>query len=173
MLLARNLLQDYTLFGGRILKRIGLQSSRGGPVLPAGTGERSIGRRLLVTSAMILASSLALTSCSSGSGPGESFPDEPASVVQILVDNHSWEIVHVYIDVGGQRTSAGQVSPSGHLEYELSGSLDAAGRRELRLVANAVGMQNWFISDPVGFQPGDTIQWTLRNPLTISSVIVR
>lgn len=124
--------------------------------------------RALLTVMLALAAGACFAS-GSGRGGNVSYTDNP---VTVEVKNQSWSTVHVYLLTGGQYSSLGQLTSQNTEQYEVTARM-MSGRHEVRLAADPVGSNQGFISDPIVVNPGDLVSWTLTEPLSHSSVMVR
>lgn len=104
-----------------------------------------------------------------GLGSEESGEDAP---VEVAVTNYNWSTVHVYAYGGGQRASLGLLSTNESATWKVPSSL-VSSHRDLRLIAEPVGSSERHVSEPIMFEPGDRIEWTLQNSLVQSSIMVR
>lgn len=102
-------------------------------------------------------------------GTEEEGPDAP---VEVSVKNYNWATVHVYAYGGGQRASLGMLSTNEESTWRVPASL-VSTHRQLRLIADPIGSSDSHTSEPIMFEPGDRIEWTLQNSLVQSSVMVR
>lgn len=113
-------------------------------------------------------------------GPGCSTPGagEPAAEIEVpaeglgvTVHNQNWATVHCYLLLDSRSVSLGQVSTN-RVETFIVDPGVLGSRRSVRLLADPVGSTDAFMSDPILVEPGDRIEWTLRNPLDQSSIHV-
>ena len=129
------------------------------------------------TAAGLIAVVLAASACGAfGRQPGAPDPvsdggEQPRDFA-VQVTNNSWSAIHVYVVAGGQWESLGLVASQNTADYEVSRSR-LGGRGEIRLVADPVGSTQGYFSDPILVEPGDRVEWTLQNNLSLSSVFVR
>lgn len=91
--------------------------------------------------------------------------------VTVSVENQSWNTIHVYVLAGGQSRSLGQLSSQNTATYEVPPSI-MGSREEIRLVADPIGSREGFISDRILVRPGDSVSWTLAQPLIHSHIMV-
>lgn len=129
------------------------------------------------TAAGLLAVVLAASACGTfGRQPGAPDPvsdggEEPRELT-VHVKNNSWSAIHVYVVASGQWESLGVVASQNTADYAVSRSR-LGGRGEIRLVADPIGSTQGYFSDPILVEPGDRVEWTLQNNLSLSSVFVR
>lgn len=135
-------------------------------------------RRLVPSLAAILAAVvLATSACGAFSRqPGGADPvmeeDEGPQEITVRVRNNAWSAIHVYVAMGAQWESLGVVSSQNSADYEIPRGM-MGGRGEIRLVADPIGSTEGYFSDPILVEPGDRVEWTLQNNLSLSSVFVR
>lgn len=127
--------------------------------------------------AILVAAVLAASACGAFSRqPGSAGPvdmdDQRDEEISVSVRNNAWSAIHVYAVMGGQWESLGVVSSQSSSDFELSRSM-MGGRGEIRLVADPIGSNEGYFSDPILIEPGDRVEWTLQNNLSLSSVFVR
>lgn len=109
-----------------------------------------------------------------GGGSDEQPPrkDYRNNPVTVRVQNLNWQTVHVYAVAGGQSSSLGIVSSQSDETFEVPATI--LGSREfLRLAADPVGSRGGFLSEEILIRPGDRIEWTVKQPLVHSSVMVK
>lgn len=126
---------------------------------------------------VLLAAALAATACGAfGRQPGGAAPvmdeEERPETLAVSVRNDAWSTIHVYVVAGGQWESLGVVASQTTEDYVVTRSM-LGSRREIRLVADPVGSTQGYFSDPILVEPGDRVEWTLRENLSLSSVFVR
>lgn len=92
--------------------------------------------------------------------------------ITVLVKNNAWSSIHVYVVAGGQWSSLGVVSSQNRSDYTVPRSM-LGGRNEIRLVADPIGSNRGYFSDPILVEPGDQVEWTLQNNLNLSSIMIR
>lgn len=99
--------------------------------------------------------------------------DEPARHVTIWVQNLNWSAVHVRVrGSGASHRSLGLIASQDTARFEVPIS-SLGPRHELQLAADPVSEGQAFITEPIFFKPGYRIEWTVRQPLYQSSVMVR
>lgn len=141
---------------------------------PRPTGHRSTFSWL---AAALVPLVLAASACGGfGRQPGTPNPvadeDQRDPDITVRVQNNAWSSIHVYAVTGGQWESLGVVSSQNSSDYTLSRAM-LGGRGEIRLVADPIGSNQGYFSDPILIEPGDRVEWTLQNNLSLSSVFVR
>ena len=100
--------------------------------------------------------------------PAAALPQEGFSIVVI---NHHWLDVTVYVVHDGQRTRVGTVTATTTQEFDLSTRL-LGSNRQVALIGEAVGSKEAVRTEMLTLQPGQYIEWTLENALKRSSVAV-
>ena len=91
--------------------------------------------------------------------------------VSLEVESHHWSDIVIYLMNGGQSQRLGMVSAVSSKRFVFSYRQLAAGGK-VRLRAYPVGGRGSFTSEDVLIQPGQSIQWTLENNLSRSSMSV-
>lgn len=87
------------------------------------------------------------------------------------VTNHNWQDMHIYVQASGQRWSLGLVTTNSARSFELPRGVFASGR-DVVLVADPIGSNVPYHSDPVLLEPGDRVEWRLENRLSQSRLFV-
>ena len=98
-------------------------------------------------------------------------PAVPQEGFAIVVINHHWLDVTVYVIHDGQRTRVGTVTATTTQEFDLSTRL-LGSNRQVSLIGEAVGSKEVIRTELLAVQPGQYIEWTLENVLRRSSVAV-
>ena len=124
---------------------------------------RKLAGSLIITSTATLA-----LGCSLVGGSREKRTDPP---VVVEVRNRNWQDMHVYVLGAGQRYSLGVVTSQSTQRYELPEGAFATGR-DIVLLADPIGSDEVYRSDPVLLHPGDVVQRNLANPLIHSSLFI-
>lgn len=138
--------------------------------MPATQRMRGAGRIASFLAAVLLAGSV-LTGCSSipgGDEPGAEV-DVPAEGLAVTVHNQNWATIHCYVVLGSRSVSLGQVSTNREETFTVGPGV-LGPTRSVRLLADPVGSTDTYLSEPILIEPGDRIEWTLRNPLSQSSI---
>ncbi|MFW6192475.1 MAG: hypothetical protein ACOC83_03225 [Gemmatimonadota bacterium] len=87
----------------------------------------------------------------------------------VRVHNQNWSTVHCYLLLDSRSVSLGQVSTN-RAETFTVGSGVLGGHRSVRLLADPVGSTDTYTTETILIDPGDRIEWTLRNPFSLSSI---
>ena len=95
--------------------------------------------------------------------------DVPESEIALNVTNHNFLDVVVYVLHDGQRTRVGTASGSSSSLFFLPPRLIGQGR-EIRLYGDAIGNDDYAVTDILVVQRGQYIEWTLETDLRRSSV---
>jgi len=98
----------------------------------------------------------------------------PAMAIEqfaVVVINHHWLDVTVYLVHDGQRTRIGTVTATTTEQFAISTRL-LGSMRQVALIGEAVGSRDVVRTELVALQPGQYIEWTLENALRRSSVAV-
>jgi hypothetical protein len=93
----------------------------------------------------------------------------PESEIALNVTNHNYLDVVVYVLHDGQRTRVGTASGSSSSLFFLPPRLIGQGR-EIRLYGDAIGNDDYAVTDILVVQRGQYIEWTLETDLRRSSV---
>jgi hypothetical protein len=124
---------------------------------------------------LLIITAAALANCSRHrSAPA---PDPtPAAAAQetdwtLVVINHHWLDVSIYVTYENQRAHVGTVSAT-HTETYTVSSRMLAGGRTVRLEANPIGAQRNVSTDPLTVRGGGRVEWTLESGLERSTVAV-
>jgi hypothetical protein len=104
-----------------------------------------------------------------GHGAGESQAHASEPDVTLQVTNHNYLDVVVYVIHDGQRTRLGTVTGSSTQGFTLPARLIGSAH-ELRLYGDAIGSEDFAITELLLVQPGQYIEWTLETDLRRSSV---
>lgn len=128
--------------------------------------------RKLAGSVITASTALAPLGCAIGGAgsPDRQPPIEPAPVV-VEVSNRNWQDMHIYVLASGQRWSLGLVTSHSTRSYELPRGAFGSGR-DMVLMADPIGSNVVYRSDPILLEPGDRVRWNLQNPLAHSSLFV-
>lgn len=115
----------------------------------------------------------ALTLACVGAGacrhPGaQDLAPEPENVLLVITNHHFLDIT-VYLEHGGQRTRVGTVTAASRQELQLPWRLVRASR-QFRLSGQAIGNSEVVITELLTIQAGQRIEWTLEQDLRRSSV---
>ncbi len=116
---------------------------------------------------VLLIVATALTACSSHRKGAVQSRDE----FSLVVVNHHWLDVAVYVVHDGQRTRVGTVTATSTQQFDLSSRL-LGSTRQVSLIGEAVGSREVVSTEMLSVQPGQYIEWTLENALRRSSVAV-
>ena len=98
-------------------------------------------------------------------------PMPPAEEFAVVVINHHWLDVTVYLLHDGQRTRVGAVTASTTEQFSLPARL-LGSSRQMSLIAEAVGSRESVRTELLTLQPGQYVEWTLENALRRSSVAI-
>jgi hypothetical protein len=101
----------------------------------------------------------------------ESQDNASEAEVTLEVTNHNYLDVIVYVIHDGQRTRVGSVTGSSVEVFTLPVRLIGQAH-ELRLYGDAIGSEDFAVTELLLVQPGQSIEWTLETDLRRSSVAV-
>jgi hypothetical protein len=89
----------------------------------------------------------------------------------LIIENHHWNDVRIYILHDGVRERLGTVTATSSQSFVIPfRRLGATGT--IRLMADPIGGASVLTSESLAVQPGQSITWTLENSLSRSSVMV-
>jgi hypothetical protein len=95
----------------------------------------------------------------------------PPEQFAIVVVNHHWLDVRVYVVHDGQRTPIGSVTATATEQFDVSTRL-LGSQRQISLMGEAVGSAEVVSTELITVQVGQYVEWTLENALRRSSVAV-
>lgn len=104
-----------------------------------------------------------------GHGAAESQDSGTQADVTLQVTNHNYLDVVVYVIHDGQRTRIGTVTGSSTQSFTLPVHLIGQAH-EIRLYGDAIGSEDYAVTELLLVQPGQYIEWTLETDLRRSSV---
>jgi len=111
--------------------------------------------------------------CASPATPSP-FRPPPANAEGLTVevsDDHVLDM-RVYLVRGVTPIPLGSVGSGEHRVFHVSAAeLGQSG--EIRLMADPLGSQDRFVTEPIGVSPGQRVVWRLAHRLSLSSVTVR
>ena len=117
-----------------------------------------------------LSAMLALAACApAATRSATSRMPEPG--ISLTVANQNWLDVTVYALRGASRVRIGQVTGNGTAQLSIPRNLIVAG--QLRLMADPVGSNERYISDPISVDPDQRVQLTVAPAMAMSSYAVR
>jgi hypothetical protein len=108
--------------------------------------------------------------CASG-GAG-SRAEVPELTRNVVIENHSWGPVTIYMSMGGPPMRLGDVDGMGRRTFSLNQFRAAMDAHDVYLVARPLAGQS-FRSEAIPFFPGRTTVWTIENVSSLSQLVVR
>lgn len=87
----------------------------------------------------------------------------------VTVHNQNWSTVHCYLLLDTRSVSLGQVSTNRAETFTVRSTV-LGSHRSVRLLADPIGSTDSYTTEPILIEPGDRIEWTLRNPFSLSSI---
>lgn len=124
--------------------------------------------RILATALVI---ALPLSACGPGiDGPAESAPlagDE----VRVEVTNHNWSDMAVYVVRSGARHRLGMVTSMQTQTFELPSTVASSTAAKVRFEADPIGSTESYTTQPVQVWPGGTVEFSIENLITTSSLM--
>ena len=106
-----------------------------------------------------------------GCSPRHKAPTVAPEQFAVVVVNHHWLDVTVYLVHDGQRTRIGTVTATSTEQFAVSTRL-LGSTRQVALIGEAVGSTEVVRTELLSVQDGQYIEWTLENALRRSSVAV-
>ncbi|MGH7468537.1 MAG: hypothetical protein ACRENP_11305 [Longimicrobiales bacterium] len=89
----------------------------------------------------------------------------------LLVENNNWSDMAVYLVRNGLRARVGTVPSFSRARFVLSDAL-VGGVADLRLLADPIGSNQKYLSDPIRLGPGQQVRFRLENNVQLSSYSV-
>ena len=118
----------------------------------------------------VLLSALALSACSCILGKKDPLADAPWSGdIPILIINHHWLDVTIFVIHDGQRTRLGVAAGTAQTQMMLPSRLLGVGRN-IQLYGDAIGSSERAITEVIVVQPGQFVEWLLESSLDRSTV---
>lgn len=111
---------------------------------------------------------LAATAIACSRAPAPQSGAIPQDAVLTVANDH-WLDVNVYALRAGTRHRVGTVTGQQSDTIPLRTNIIAAGT-DVRLIAEPIGMNQSYVSDPVYVNPGAWVALTVRSPLNLSSL---
>jgi hypothetical protein len=112
------------------------------------------------------------TACAPGTQV-QSAPGAPMEVrTEVEVTNNNWSDMRVYVDRGGVKTRIGTVTSMTTRMLAIPRALLRPGS-SVRLVADPIGAPQEFVSPSLLVNPGQRVEFTIQNHLSVSSISVR
>ena len=115
--------------------------------------------------ATILAVLLLLAACAANSGPDGAGTATGNRAAEVQVTNNNWSDMVIYVVRGGSRFRLGRVSSLSTAEFKIPGALVG---QDVRLTADPVGLERPFRTEPIRVSPGQRVEFTVQNHLSIS-----
>lgn len=126
----------------------------------------------MVRSVSVILAILLPAACHHADPDGPPAPaDAPRAEVTLLVRNHHWLDINVYLVRGNIRQRLGTVTGTADKRFSIPWSrLD--GQTGLQLIADPVGQTGQLRSDLVAIRPGSDVEWTIENGMRSSTMTV-
>ena len=90
---------------------------------------------------------------------------------ELFVENNNWQDMALYVLRAGSRWRIGSVPSFTKARFVLGEAL-IGGTGEIQLMADPIGSNARFISEPLFVQPGQRVNFRLENNLAVSSYSV-
>jgi hypothetical protein len=91
----------------------------------------------------------------------------PSLDVYLTVDNQNWLDASIYAIRGASRTRLGQVTGNGSAQLRIPSSVIIGG--QIRLMADAIGSNERFVTDVISVDPEQRVQLILAPAMQMSS----
>lgn len=134
------------------------------------SGLPSARRSGLKAVALVCLMGFSSSGCATGGGEDpqtELAPREEG--LAVTVHNQNWSTVHCYLLLDSRSVSLGQVSTNRVETFTVRDGV-LGSHRSVRLLADPVGSTDSYTTEPILIESGDRIEWTLRNPFSLSSI---
>jgi hypothetical protein len=118
----------------------------------------------------VAAVTLLTTACSTATYPTRETARRGATT-EITVTNNNWSDMTVYALRNGSRIRVGTVVSGSRERFRLPVGFDT-GSGALRLVADPIGSNEAFVSEPMAVAPGTRVVWKIENHIELSSYYV-
>jgi hypothetical protein len=111
------------------------------------------------------------TACATGTQV-QNAPGAPIEArTQVEVTNNNWSDMRVYVDRGGVKTRLGTVTSMTTRLLAIPRVLVSPGS-SVRLIADPIGAPQEFVSPTLQVHPGQRVEFTIQNHLSVSSISV-
>jgi hypothetical protein len=90
---------------------------------------------------------------------------------KLVVESYNWLDAHLYLVRDGMLTSLGFVNGPGNAEFALPSMAVAAGS-DVRVLVLPIGGTQTYLSPMLVINPGDEVQMTIENDLSLSTAAV-
>ncbi len=119
--------------------------------------------------AAVVALALGTGACATAGGARRAAMDEPATV---SVTNSNWLDMTVYVTRDGTRQRLGTVTSMQTRTFRVPKPF-TLGNGNVRLLADPIGSEQAYATQPLVFNNGDRLDWKLENNLALSSYRIR
>lgn len=102
---------------------------------------------------------------------GTAQEEQSGETVQVVAENRASADVSVYVRQSGHMVPLGVLAPSEEETWPLPPTFLESGE-EIHLVADPVGRNDWFESEPLSLRPESELQLIIEENLSSSSVSV-
>jgi hypothetical protein len=126
----------------------------------------SLRNGLLAAALVAVASAGACAPMAQARGPNGIGQEQTA----LIVENNNWQDMALYLLRSGTKVRIGSVPSFSKARIPLSGALIGAG--EIQLLADPIGSNRRFVTEPINVQPGQQVLFRLENNLAVSSYSV-
>ncbi len=97
--------------------------------------------------------------------------DAPKADITLLVRNHHWQDINLYMMRGNVRQRLGTVTGASEKSFSIPWAR-LVGQTGLRLMADPVGQSGVLGEDLVAVSPGSVVEWTIEGGMRQSSITV-
>lgn len=107
------------------------------------------------------------------SDPDSSPPpaDAPKADVSLLVRNHHWLDINIYMMRGNVKQRLGTVTGTSEKRFTIPWS-KLNGQTGLQLIADPVGQSGELVTETIALRPGAEVEWTIEYGMRSSSISV-
>lgn len=112
-----------------------------------------------------------LTGCATTGGGQRSASSSDTDRTQVLVQNHNWADMTVYLERDGMRTRLGTVTTASTRVFVVPRGISSRSG-SFRLLADPIGGSAPYMTAPLLIAPGQRVEFTIENHVNISSVAV-
>jgi hypothetical protein len=113
-----------------------------------------------------------LAACASGASLDEGPRGATDNQTQVRVTNDNWQDIRVYAERDGLLVRLGNVTTMATEVFRLPATF-AESTGSIRLIADPIGSGDRHVTQHIAVWPGQLIDYTVRNHLSISSLMVR
>lgn len=132
------------------------------------------GRMVVLMGALF--ASAAVGGCASSGSSEATYVGMPAPEARmrtaLVVENNNWQDMTVYLLRDGMRFRLGSVPSLARERFVLNSAM-MGGTGTLQIIADPLGSNRAWVSEPFLVQPGDEVRFKLENNISLSSYMIR